>query len=215
MRILLIDFGNTDTTKRLIEKLEKTKKHKVVVDVYPIFKNDTVKNINGDEYDALVLGGSKNKISVKNLQANYPSNAEKNPLYEAYDIIDMFDSKPVLGIGYGCQVLCTKCGCTLKELDSPNRTRTQEVTFDRRYGLQDSLKTRTSECVFNNRYGVDKLGKDTKIVAWYSTTTGDDKSGAGFRFRKKEHYGYMFRLVGSASVGDELLSKFISRLPRS
>ena len=222
MKLLFIDFGNTGTTNRLVKRLKKTHKEaKIVVDVYSIFDNKKVETIDQNDYDALILGGSKNNISVNNLLSNYPSNSKNNPLYEAYDIINMFDSKPILGIGYGCQVMCSKHGCILKELCVPNTNKSQDVIFDRRYGIHANLRNRELTCAFNNRYGVYELGKDTNIIArhsqcqCYNNTTRGKKSGIGFKFKNKEHYGYLFRLADNEEVGDKLLSKFISLLPRS
>lgn len=208
-QVLFIDFSNNKNNKKTISYLHK--KLNVKIDVYDVFESKSVKRINVNEYNGLILGGGKDTISIDRLLNSHNKTVATNPLYEVYDIIKLFNNLPILGIGYGCNLLGSFYGCRLHKLEVENNEKMIGVRFDNRYKIHTE-KNNNSLMLFNNKYIIDdSMCSNVKSIA--KTIHETKMMNIGFRFMNKEHYGYTCRLIHHKySYGKHIIQNFISIL---
>lgn len=172
---------------------------------YNVFENTSIQKINATNFDCLILGGGKKTISIYQL-LDRPKNANTNPLYETYGIINQFKDKPILSYGYGCLVLGLYYKCAVKPLTEPNKNDTQHIIVDNRYKINKSnLIPSNIKVTFNNENTIVVPEHNTSDTIMFQAKNRFEP--CGFRFNTN-HYGFLFRLVNS-KYGQSIMSNFL------
>ena len=209
--ILFIQFGKNNFNNKTIQHLLRTY-DKINITTYDVLKEKTLFPFDElSKYDALIIGGSKKSTSVLKLiqyKKKYNTN-NNNPIDEIFHMIYLFNEKPILGFGYGCQILALYYGCDINKLEVNNRNKQLNINIDQRYLINKNINKTCIKVTFNNSFNITTNINDNEIktLAYISNTF----EPIAFKFMFKHHYGFLFRLIDS-QFGITILDNFICKI---